>query len=75
VARRRTTRFCAKFETEDLDTPVELWQQGKDNFTVIYGLEEKEGLNYTAAAMALGTALMHSLACKGSLDNREKGER
>jgi hypothetical protein len=54
--------------------PIKLVQKGVDNFSVVYGLEVNDKLNYPMAASALGRAIMHALACAGKLDNREKGE-
>ena len=55
--------------------PIRLIQNGKDNFTVSYGLQVDAGLSYASAAAKLGQALMHALACEGRLDNRMRGER
>jgi hypothetical protein len=52
-----------------------LLQNGKDSFTVKYGLQVKTGLTYGQAAVEYGACLMHALACDGLLDNRMKGER
>ncbi len=57
------------------DHDVELIQNGVDRFTVRYFRQVKSGLNYSQAALELGSCLMHALACDGKLDNREKGER
>ena len=54
---------------------IELRQQGRDNFSVRYGLQLKTGLDYSAAALELGACIMHAAACDSLLDNREKGER
>lgn len=54
---------------------IRLEQQGKDRFTVVYGLQVKKDLDYATAAAELGACIMHSLALEGKLDNREKGER
>ena len=59
----------------DLIFPVKLIQNGKDNFTVVYGLQVKKNLNYAEAGKELGYSIMHALACESKLDNREKGER
>lgn len=50
---------------------IELHQQGRDRFSVRYGLQFKDGLSYGAAAKELGACIMHDLACDGLLDNRE----
>ena len=55
--------------------PIHLDQQGKDRFTVVYGLQVKKDLNYGEAASELGSCIMHALACEGKLDNRMKYER
>lgn len=54
---------------------VTLQQRGKDNFTVRYGKRVEAELTYNEAATVFGAALMHQLACEGTLDNREKNER
>lgn len=51
--------------------PIQLTQQGPDDFTVIYGLQTKSGLSYSRAASELGACIMHYCACEGSLDNSE----
>ena len=50
---------------------IELRQQGRDRFSVRYGLQLDEDLTYGKAATALGAAIMHHEACNGNLDNRE----
>lgn len=57
------------FENTEIDSPVRLYQNGKDKFTVEYGLQVKKGLDYADAAKELGQCLMHALACVGRLDN------
>ena len=54
---------------------IALRQHGVDNFSVTYGVQCDRDLSYAAAALKLGEAIMHALACEGRLDNREKGER
>lgn len=54
---------------------IKLTQQGKDSFTVTYGLEVKSKLDYNRAAEMLGSSIMHALSCEGLVDNRKKGER
>lgn len=55
---------------------VILTQQGRDNFTVRYGLQVREGLDYADAAAEFGACVMHACACDGLLDNQQgKGER
>ena len=68
-------KLCWKSELENPFGGIELRQAGKDNFTVRYGLQTDQDLNYGQAAAKLGQAIMHHLACEGLLDNREKGER
>lgn len=48
---------------------VKLEQTSRTEFRVTYGLQIQEGLGYTAACSALGSAIMHSAACQGLLDN------
>lgn len=54
---------------------IELRQQGRDRFSVRYGLELKERLTYSEAAHQLGACIMHDAACESRLDNRIPGER
>lgn len=54
---------------------IELRQQGRERFSVRYGLQFSERLTYAEAARELGEVLMHFAACEGVLDNREPGER
>jgi len=54
---------------------IALVQAGRDNFTVIYGMQIEKGLTYSEAAKRLGCAIMHAAACDGRLDNRERNER
>ena len=55
--------------------PIQLWQDGKDNFRVVYGKQVDANLTYSQAALKLGSAMMHYLACENRLDNRMRGER
>ena len=64
---------CYTFENGAF--PIHLDQQGKDRFTVVYGLQVKNDLDYSEAAMELGSCIMHALACEGKLDNRMQHER
>lgn len=48
---------------------VHLIQTGTNRFTVIYFLQVKTGLDYSAAAMELGCCIMHQAACNCLLDN------
>ncbi len=54
---------------------VRLIQNGVDRFTVVYGKSVKTSLTYAQAAAEMGAAIMHSVACDGDLDNRERDER
>lgn len=54
---------------------IELHQQGRNRFSVRYGLQLKTGLDYAQAATELGECIMHLQACNSELDNREPGER
>jgi hypothetical protein len=58
----------AHTETIEGQCTVALLVQGRDRFTVVYGEEIKRDLSYAEAAMAYGSALMHSLACAGELE-------
>jgi hypothetical protein len=62
------------FEITTLAFPISLKQQGVDRFTVVYGQQVRKNLSYDKAALKLGAAIMHALACNGELDNREAGE-
>lgn len=67
------TRIC--FENKTLSAwPIRLVQTSVDKFSVTYGQQIKVGLDYNHAATELGSCIMHALACKGKLDNREKGQ-
>lgn len=56
-------------ELNDLPFGITLSQTGIDKFTVQYGKQIKERLNYHNAALELGSCIMHALACDGKLDN------
>lgn len=58
----------------DLPFDVELYQQGADCFTVLYGQQVKTNLTYAAAAREYGECIMHALACAGRLDNSDPYE-
>ena len=60
-------KLCYKID--DLAFDITLHQTGQDFFTVTYGLEIKERLSYLKACSALGSAILHALACDGLLDN------
>ena len=51
--------------------PISLEQDGPNDFRVIYGMQVRENLSYSDAALELGAAIMHALACEGRLDNSE----
>jgi hypothetical protein len=65
-------RTCFEIEVE---FPIKLMQTGVDKFTVIYGKQVSENLNYAGAASELGASIMHGLSCQGKLDNRLEGEQ
>jgi len=44
-------------------------QTDLNQFTVTYGQQVIEGLNYSQAATNLGSCLLHAAACYGHLDN------
>lgn len=48
---------------------IELRQQGRNRFSVRYGLQLHAGLTYSEAAADLGSCIMHMQACDGLLDN------
>ena len=50
---------------------IELRQQGRDVFSVRYGLQLKTRLGYSTAARELGECIMHAAACDGLLDNSD----
>lgn len=54
-----------------LVSTIELRQQGRNRFSVRYGLQLKTGLSYAKAARELGECIMHMQACEGLLDNEE----
>lgn len=53
---------------------VRVHQTGIDRFAVLYGLQERKGLNYAQAAHEFGECVFHALACDSKLDNSERGE-
>jgi hypothetical protein len=55
-------------ESDKLDYPVEIIQLVGGEFIVNYGEDQTRTINYHDAALALGSALMHSMVCKGSLN-------
>ncbi len=59
------------FETV-IEFYIRLIQTGVDRFTVQYGQQFSDGLNYGSAAKELGESMMHALACQGHLDNSER---
>lgn len=63
------TGLCLRIDNISGQYPIELFQQGVDQFTVRYGEEIQKNLTYAEAARGLGFALMHALACAGRLDN------
>lgn len=54
---------------EDTAFPIELSQQGKNRFTVTYGVQVEDNLTYSQACHYYGRALLHALACEGKIDN------
>jgi hypothetical protein len=48
--------------------PVTLSQQGTNRFTVTYGAEVRDRLDYSRAAAEFGNCVMHALACNGVLE-------
>ena len=49
--------------------PVRLYQSRMDKFSVIYGSELHEDLEYGEAARQFGLCLFHALACVGRIEN------
>ena len=47
---------------------IELRQQGRNRFSVRYGLQLRERLSYTEAAQELGACIMHNAACESLLE-------
>lgn len=60
--------------TEGLDTPVKLEQTSKNLYTVTYGLQITEKLDYFEAMRELTECVGHSLECasKGPLHWRQR---
>lgn len=54
------------------DREIKLEQRGPDRFRVTYSKQVEDNLTYDKAALELGAAIMHSLACDGLLDNSER---
>lgn len=67
AAKKNAKRLCYTYENGAF--PIELRQKKADNFTVIYGLQVKQGLSYNQAASELGSCIMHALACDDMLGN------
>lgn len=63
------------YETKLAGFPIKLEQRGRDNFRVTYGAQVDDSLPYDRAALKLGAAIMHALACESLLDNRTRGEK
>lgn len=61
-------------ETHASGWPIRLIQTGFDRFTVEYGRQIKDDLNYGEAASEYGACIMHALACESLLDNRTQQE-
>lgn len=57
------------YAIKDIDFPLQLLQQKRNRFTVIYGLQIKKDLSYTEAAREFGYCLLHNLACAGRLED------
>ena len=57
------------FENKTGSYPIKLEQKSSGSFRVTYGMQVDDCLDYRAAALALGEALMHCAACDGLLDN------
>ena len=53
----------------DLAFPITLIQTGKNQFSVIYGEQEKHKLSYSDAAHEYGSCILHALTCDGKIDN------
>lgn len=71
---RPQTGYEECWRLESLGCPIVLSQRAPDDFTVVYGLQVRDGLTYDDACAELGMAIMHALACNGKVDNREEGE-
>lgn len=56
------------YEITDLDFPIKLIQTGRDTFTVQYGQQIDRNLAYGQAASKIGEAILHALACDGTLN-------
>ena len=51
----------------DIPFSVSLYQQSPDTFAVVYGMQLRDGLSYSAAAKEMGLCIMHSLTCDGKI--------
>ena len=59
------------FTLSTLAFPIALAKDG-GRYVVAYGRQLKKGLTYDQAALELGAAIMHALACDGQLvDNKD----
>lgn len=61
-------------EYADGDYEVRLFQTGFEKFTVEYGKSVKRTMTYVEAATEFGLCVMHSAACAGKLDNRNRSD-
>lgn len=52
---------------DGLDVPVSLHQRVNGKFAVIYGADVRSDLTYEQACRDLGSAILHSLTCAGSV--------
>jgi hypothetical protein len=64
------TGICIKLD----EWNITLEQEGPDNFSVRYGRQVRDHLDYCNAAHELGAVIMHALACDYRLDNRTPKE-
>ena len=64
--------LCAEYTAGDF--PVRLFQTGFNQFTVEYGRQVKRTMDYAEAGAEFGLCIMHSAACAGKLDNRDRSE-
>lgn len=53
----------------NLNWPISLEQDKDGSFTVSYGADVRQGLNWQQASEWLGNSIMHSLACESIIED------
>lgn len=66
--KKKTPRFEIT-DPAQVGFPVRLYQARNGKFSVLYGSEMHDGLEYGEAARQFGLCLFHALACVGRINN------